>query len=228
MGCQAAAGPVSQLSVSDMTDLLLAAGLWMAAAAGFSVLRQSRIRWFDGWPLLTVASTVVVAAFSLAQLTLAPGLLPVLMRTAQPVIGREPWRLVTSLLVQDGGWPGCAFNLASLLVVGSLAERVLGRVRWASIGIVSVAAAQTAALAWHPAGAGNSILNFGLAGGLCARGLLSRRAPAARTPAILAGGCFVGLLLARDIHGVAAVTGAVVACVVALPAGGPRSSESLS
>jgi membrane associated rhomboid family serine protease len=198
-----------------MTDLLLAAGLWMAAAAGLAVLRQRGLRWFDGRPLLTLSSAGAIAATSLAQLTLAPGLLPVLMRAGQPVIGHEPWRLVTSLVVQDGGWPGFAFNLASLLIIGSLAERLLGRLRWAAVGSLAVATAQAVALAWQPIGAGNSILNFGLAGGLCARGLLSRRTSAARTPAIVAGACFVGLLLGRDIHGVAAVTGAVVACVVA-------------
>jgi membrane associated rhomboid family serine protease len=205
-----------------MTNLLLAAGLWMAAVAGFSTLRQRGLRWFDGRPLLTVSSAGVIAATSLAQLTLAPDLLQVLMRTAPHVVAREPWRLATSLLVQDGGWAGFAFNLVSLLIIGSLAERLLGRLRWVIVGSVAVAATQAVALTWQPIGAGNSILNFGLAGGLCARGLLSRRAPAARTPAIVAGGCFAGLLLARDIHGVAAATGAVVACVVALPAGRPR------
>ncbi len=198
-----------------MTSILLAASLWMAAAAGFSVLRQSRIRWFDGRPLLTVGSAVVVAAASVAQLTVAPGLLPALMRSGPRFVATEPWRLVTSMLVQDGGWPGFAFNIVGLLVVGSLAERLLGRLRWVVIAAISVVAAQAVALVWQPMGAGNSILNFGLAGGVCARGLRCRpRAPL--LPALVALVSFTALLLGRDIHGVAALTGAVAAYIFGL------------
>jgi hypothetical protein len=60
------------------------------------------------------------------------------------------WRLVTSLLVQDGGWVGAGFNIAGFVVIGALAERLLGAPRWVVVAGASVAVAQAAALAWQP------------------------------------------------------------------------------
>jgi membrane associated rhomboid family serine protease len=40
------------------------------------------------------------------------------------------WRTFTALLVQDGGVAGTISNLAFLLVLGAMAEQVLGVGRW--------------------------------------------------------------------------------------------------
>lgn len=190
------------------THLLLGAGLVssfiagiMAAPAGVSGKSWST-------PFLTLAAVCVIGVISIAQLTVAPALLPMLMRDTALVRSGEVWRLASSLAVQDGGWSGAAFNLAGLAAIGIVSERTFGRLHWLAIAAISVASAQLLALRWEPVGAGNSILNFGLAGGVCAASLAGSRQ--ARAPAAMASACFVLLLASRDIHGAAAVAGMVV------------------
>jgi hypothetical protein len=198
--------------------ILLAVGLWMAAVSAIVALRARGITSPTSPPVLTVTCASIVAAISLAQLAINPALLPGLMRTESPTLAAEPWRLVTSLVVQDDGWQGFAFNLGGLLVVGSLAERLLGRPRWAMIAAVSVAVAQASAVAWQPIGAGNSILNFGLAGGICADCLWRHRSRPVLLPSVVASGCFAALFLVKDIHGAAGVTGAMIASAFVITA----------
>ena len=193
-----------------MSEILIAIGLASAAAAGLAAVRSGGRRLLEPPPILTVACCAAIGAVSLLQLTIAPGLLTHLMRDGRSVVVSQPWRLVTSLLVQDGGWPGALFNLTGLLVLGTLAERLLGRRRWAVVASLSVGIAQVVGLAWQPIGAGNSILDFGLAGAICAAGFSGRAVRPAGIPAGVAFACFVMLLVTRDIHGAAAVTGALV------------------
>ncbi|MEJ2061584.1 MAG: rhomboid family intramembrane serine protease, partial [Gammaproteobacteria bacterium] len=143
----------------------------------------------------------------------SPSLLPLLMRDGLHVISGQPWRLATSLLVQDGGWGGTVFNLIGLLAIGPLAESLLGRQLWAAVAGISVILTQIVALSWQPIGAGNSILDFGLAGAVCATCLMSRSVRQALIPAVGACTCFVLLVFMRDIHGVAGVIGALAALV---------------
>lgn len=194
---------------STLKDLLLGVGLASAFIAGMLAMRATA-RQTSNLPFLTLACFLVIAAFSFAQLTIEPNLLPLLMRDAERVYSGQPWRLLTSLLVQDGSWAGAAFNLVGLLAIGTVAERMLGRLRWAAVAVLSVAVAQAFALFWQPTGAGNSILNFGLAAAMCAAGLMRRPARQLLAPAIIASVCFVLLLAGRDIHGVAAMSGALV------------------
>src|SRR5262249_18203291 len=165
-------------------------------------------------PVLTLICFTVIAAFSVAQLMIAPVLLPLLMRDGSG----QPWRLATSLLVQDGGWIGAAFNLVGLLTIGTIAERALGRLRWAIIGTTSVAAAQMCAFLWQPTGAGNSVLDFGLAGAVCAACLVMWPSRHLSIPAIVASASFALIFAARDIHGVAGAAGALVELAFSLPA----------
>ncbi|ETK31820.1 rhomboid family intramembrane serine protease [Microbispora sp. ATCC PTA-5024] len=119
------------------------------------------------FPWATTAVLAVTAVPSLAQIAV-PALTGALERHPDLIRAGEWWRLVTSLVVQDGGLAGTAFNLATLLVVGVLAERALGPGRWLALYLVGAAAGQTAGLVFGTVGAGNSIAVCGLAGGLAA------------------------------------------------------------
>lgn len=191
-------------------ELLLGVGLSSAFVAGVMARRASDRRGFARIPVLTLACFTVVAAFSLAQFVASPGLLPLLMRESSRVASGEIWRLGTSLLVQDGGWTGFTFNLVGLLGIGVVAESMLGRSHWAAVAVSSVAAAQIFALRWQPTGAGNSILNFGLAGAICAACLTTWPPKHALAPAIVASACFMALLTTLNLHGIAGVTGIIV------------------
>lgn len=195
------------MTLDAVAGMLLAVSLSAAAAAGLAALRATRTRVLEATPVLTLACTLVIAAFSLVQLVAVPDLLPLLMRDGARVFPAEPWRLITSVLVQDGGWAGAVFNLAGFLVIGAVAERLLGRVQWAVVTGVGLAVTQAVALSWQPIGAGNSILTFGLAGAVCARCLMQRPAAQSTLSAAVATACFVVLLFMRDIHGVAGGTG---------------------
>lgn len=210
-----------------MTVALLGIGLCSAFIAGLLALRATHPH-ERTIPVVTLTCFVVVSAVSLAQLAATPRLLGLLMRDSYGGVVREPWRLATSLLVQDGGWAGAVFNLIGLLAVGSVAEVLFGRWRWALVGFISVSAAQAAALVWQPAGAGNSILDFGLAGAVCV--LTSFRPSDHRSSVPGAAGLLSisGLLLIRDIHGAAGAAGALTAVVLLLYDSGIGSAGQLS
>lgn len=180
---------------SSLASLLSGLGLTFAVAAGAVVSGVGARRGPRPVPAATLACFVVIAACSLFQLAIEPRLLPTLMRDAALVQSGQPWRLLTSLLVQDGGWAGAAFNLVGLLAIGTVAEGMLGSLQWGIVAAISVVGAQFAALAWQPDGAGNSILDFGLAGAVCTACLATRPARRAFVPAFVALACFVVLLV---------------------------------
>ena len=76
------------------------------------------------FPVLTTAVAAVTAAVSITGLVAEPVLLA-LRRDAAALSDGQLWRLLTALLVQDGGVPGTVFNLLGLVLVGVAAEHRL-------------------------------------------------------------------------------------------------------
>ena len=113
-------------------------------------------------PWLTVATLAITAAVTVVQLR-APDTLERLERTPAVRHG-EPWRLLTSLLVQDGGASGALINLLGLAVLGVLAEQVVSRPWWLVAYLVPGLTGETVAVWWQPTGGGNSVAVCGLAG----------------------------------------------------------------
>ncbi|WP_426514026.1 rhomboid family intramembrane serine protease [Dactylosporangium sp. McL0621] len=193
--------------------LLVTAGL-----AGAPVSRK--------FPIATAVAFGLVAVFSLLQLTVAPALYEALRRDRAAIAGGELWRLVTSFVVQDSGWPGTIFNLVTLAVIGTLAERRWGTVRWIGLALVVQVLGDLWGLVVYPVGAGTSLVNFGLAASLAAAALLGepdrRRRLAAAVSLVVA----LVLLVLGDIHGGAAVLGALGGAALArleVSRPGPRS-----
>lgn len=228
MACLLGNGQIPMHAIPSLgpvfAGLISGVGLSSAFVAGAAASRATAGRACRSVPMLTLGCCTAIACVSLVQLVFEPLLLPLLMRDAVRVHAGQPWRLLTSLLVQDGGWPGFVFNLVGLLAIGTVAEWMLGRTRWVLVAMASVIAAQWVALAWQPLGAGNSIVNFGLAGAVCATCLLDRSARRTHLPAIAASACFVLLLAGHDIHGVAALAGALatfaLSCIMRRRSGG--------
>lgn len=115
-------------------------------------------------PVVTAVVFAVTALVNAAQLA-DPALLGRLQRTNAALHG-QPWRVVTSLFVQDGGVLGTLSNLLFLAVIGACAEQVLSRKLWLAhyfgIGLLT----ELIALSWQPNGGGNSIAVCGLTGAL--------------------------------------------------------------
>jgi membrane associated rhomboid family serine protease len=113
-------------------------------------------------------------------------------------------------VVQDGGAPGATFNVLTLALVGSVAERRLGRARLVVLFFAGGIAAEVIALWWQPVGAGNSVANFSVAGGLAVAAFTGGAPKASRTPAVLSLVAYGVLAALLDIHGAAALAGGIL------------------
>lgn len=164
-------------------------------------------------PFATLAMLSLVAAM-LPVLHRAPDLLPLLERNNALLERGELWRALTALFTHGAPLPGVIFNLVILLMIGTVAEQLLGSGRWIAVYLGAGILTEFLALAWQPIGSGNSIAIFGLAGALTM--LPGRPAssvqPILRIIALAAG---AGLLISRDIHGIGFWSGALINTVLA-------------
>ena len=200
-----------------LTVLLLVVLLAAVAAEA----RSRGARRHSGFPRFTVAALVIVGVPSLLQLTVAPQLLGLLQRDAGRISQGEVWRLGTALVVQDGGVPGTVFNLVSLLVVGLVVERRWGAQRAAVIALVGGVAGELWGLVVQPVGAGNSVAVFALAASV-AVAAVAQRDLLGRVLGLVSLAAAVALLVMRDIHGGAALAGAVVGVLMLATGAGGR------
>ena len=163
--------------------------------------REGRPGWAS-WLLL-----VLVAVPSLLQQLVAPRLLDVLGRQSVQVLQHHQyWRLVTSVVVQDGGWPGTVLNLVLLAVTVPVAERVWGSGRTGGTFLVAGVLLDVAAVGFGVDGAGNSGATLALGSSLLVPAFVQRR----WAPLLLGllGGAV--LVVAADEHWVAVVMGLVL------------------
>ena len=61
---------------------------------------------------------IIVGLPTLAQFTVAPGMMQDVERNWTLIGQGQVWRLLTSLVVQDGGLIGAVFNLVALALIG--------------------------------------------------------------------------------------------------------------
>jgi membrane associated rhomboid family serine protease len=163
-------------------------------------------------PLATAVALLVVGVPTLLQLTVAPGLLGHLERDRDAILDGQVWRLLTSLVVQDGGTGGAIANLVALAVVGAVAEQVWDRRRWAAIALGGAVAGELWGLVVQPVGGGNSVAVFALAASLAVAAILAPGSDRiAKALAVAALGAAAILVAAADIHGGAALAGALIA-----------------
>lgn len=159
-------------------------------------------------PVVTISVLAVTFIFTALGFVYPP-LLFALRRTPGAFSQHEWWRLITPILVHDGGWRQIAFNFPATLIVGSIVERLYSRSQWLVLYLSGALAGEFAGLAWQPYGAGNSVAGAGLLGGV-AVWLLALKATQARVGAfVLLGGAIV-LALLRDLHGPPLLAGACV------------------
>jgi membrane associated rhomboid family serine protease len=107
---------------------------------------------FQRLPVVTAVVFLVTATTSVLGL-MVPGMLEVWQRAPQGLHG-DWWRTFTALLVQDGGVAGTISNLAFLLVLGAMAEQVLGPGRWLVCYLGAGLVGELAGYVWQPRGRG--------------------------------------------------------------------------
>jgi membrane associated rhomboid family serine protease len=197
-----------------MEGLLLWLVILAAAMGGGPMLlaRGQRLR----LPIATIAVAAITLAVSVWG-NLDPGVLDALRRYRDRLTDGEWWRLVTPLVVQDGGWVGTILNVATLLVLGTFVESIFG---WRTLlgvylaaGLLSEAFAYT--LLQDQGFAGNSVAVMGLAGLLAVASLASRtsQARAVGSIGLLAG---LALIVTGNLHGVGFAVGALAGVGFAL------------
>ncbi|MFC7643731.1 rhomboid family intramembrane serine protease [Streptosporangium lutulentum] len=71
---------------------------------------------------------------------------------ARAAVSRTPgffdgqwWRLISPILINPEGWYQIVFNAAALLVLGTVAERVYGRIRWTALYLTGALAGRSSA-----------------------------------------------------------------------------------
>jgi membrane associated rhomboid family serine protease len=204
--------------VNNLLPILYILGLYSAFVAGVILLRnrlsvpRSNTREFH-FPRTTLLLLLAVAVPSALQLFF-PVVLSLFERDYERFLSGDWWRLVTPLFVQDGGIAGTIFNLVSLLLVGSVAERLWGGRYMLIIFFIGGIIGEIVAFTWQPVGAGNSIGNFSLAASIAMASLTrhpSRSIQIGAVFALGADGLLVGL---QDIHGAAAIVGAILGLIL--------------
>ncbi|MEV7927173.1 MULTISPECIES: rhomboid family intramembrane serine protease [unclassified Kitasatospora] len=123
-------------------------------------------------PRATLTLFAVMAVMAVLQYAV-PALVEDLMRQPGALSDGQWWRAGTALLVQSSGITQIAMNLPALLVVGAVAESVLGWWRTLAVFLVSGVLAHVVSLAgWSPRGGGDSVAVCGLLGALAVTCLL--------------------------------------------------------
>lgn len=167
-------------------------------------------------PWVTAALFAVMAVMAVVQYAV-PEVIDDLMREPGALSDGQWWRAGSALLVQSSGLMQIAFNLSALLVIGAVAESVLGWWRTLTVFLVSGVLAHVVSLSgWAPRGGGDSVAICGLLGALVVTCLLRGRL---RGPALRANWFVLlipvaGLVLCvmENNHGI----GLVVGCVLGL------------
>lgn len=126
-------------------------------------------------PFVTAFVLVATSAVSILGFVY-PEIFMALEREPGVLGAGEWWRLLTPLLVHDGGWLHLLSNAAALVIVGIPIERLFGRRCWLVLYLAGGLMGELAGYAWQPEGAGNSVAVLGLVGGLLAALLLKRQA----------------------------------------------------
>jgi membrane associated rhomboid family serine protease len=168
---------------------------------------------FKKRPVATVSVLSVTGILTVLQYVFPP-LLPLLERTPSALVRHEWWRLFTPLFAHSDGLRQVAFNFPAILIVGILAERIFGHVRWIVIYFTCGLVGEVAAYAWHPTGAGASVAGAGLLGSLAFWLLHDGKVVQAQ---IGGGIILVGSLILvyfHDIHGPPILAGALIAFVM--------------
>lgn len=204
--------------VNGFLSTLYTLGLYCAFAAGSMLLRNqsfahpSVTRKFH-FPRVTSLLLLAIAIPSFLQL-LFPVLLSTFERDYQRFLHGDWWRLISPLFVQDGGVSGTIFNLIGLALVGSVAEGIWNARSMLMIFFIGGLMGEIVGFAWQPIGAGNSVGNFSLAASVAVASLTRDSPTPVKLLAVLALGADGILLGLHDIHGAAALMGAIQALLL--------------
>jgi len=200
--------------VNLFLSVLYTVGLYGAYLAGSLFLRaQSNPQTERQVPFATLVLLLAISIPTALQFFF-PSLLQMFERDYTRFLAGDWWRVITPLFVQDGGISGSIFNLVTLLLIGTVAEKMWGSQRWPILFFAGGILSEIIAFVWQPVGAGNSVANFSLAASIAVLSLTLPTSRVVKVMAILALGAGMILLLLRDVHGPAMLFGALIALIL--------------
>lgn len=191
-------------------------GLYCAFMAGSIWLRNQSPKSAAGnsnFPKATLFLLLAIGIPSILQF-FSPTLLSTFQRDYERFLSGDWWRLISPLFFQDGGVSGTVSNLIGLALMGFAAERMWNGRSMLIVFFLGGIIGEVAGFAWQPIGAGNSVGNFSLAAGIAVTVLLRHSPRPVQVLALLALLADVILLGLRDIHGAAAIAGAMQALIL--------------
>lgn len=201
--------------IKILLPVLYIFGLYSAYLAGFLYLRtRSATKPVSlRFPRMTLFLFLMIAIPTTLQFFF-PGLLPLFQRDTTRFMNGEWWRVITPLFFQDGGISGTIFNLMSLALIGFVVEQYWDGRKMLVFFFVGGLVGELIGFVWQPTGAGNSVANFSLAASVAVICLLRRPPRPVQVAALLALSADILLVLLRDIHGPAALTGALLTLIL--------------
>jgi len=167
-----------------------------------------------GVPWLTIALAVVIGIPSIAQYAGLPAIGDALRREPTLTLHHgEWWRVLTSLLAQDGGLVAAIFGLVVVAVAITFSAWIQGT--WLTLGIFLFCSIvlNLLAIGWGAVGGGTSFASDGTMLSVLALGLLTTRNRAVMAAALVAIAGGVVLVVLDDAHGVAILLGAAIGAV---------------
>lgn len=193
-------------------SLLLQLSTWVVFAATWAGLRDEERLQQPRRGIL--ALWCVVAVPSLLQFALT-GMLESGRRESAAILAGQWWRLVTSMVLQDGGWYGTAFNLVTLAFTLLLVQPVVRTGVAVGLFLVGgVVGNVLTVLTFGDTGAGNSMATMFLA--VTALALAKDRGPRRLVAFGVVAALAVVMLVLGDVHGLALTAALVVAAALAI------------
>ncbi len=209
-------------SQGNVVSYLLYAAVYIVALRRLAPLGALRSR-----SVAALLMWLVVAVPSIVGLAVAP-MYSALSRQPDAIRHGQLWRLVTSIVVQDGGVVGTVYNLVTLALVAAVAMKVWRW--WAAVVVFLVGGIGfdlAATFLWHDPGAGNSAATFFLLTATLAawqhKGHDRHMLSAIGALAVIG----VVLTVIDDAHGTAVLGGLVVGAAIAAPYRGDPPSHGV-
>jgi hypothetical protein len=197
-------------STVSIVVALVVLGAFIASAPRMVRLSGQPIR----VPILAIVLVVVIGVPSIAQYAGFPAIGDALRRQPDLTLHHgEWWRVLTSLLAQDGGLVAAVFGLVVIAVAITFSTWIQGAWLTLAIFLFCSIVLNLLAIGWGAVGGGSSFASDGTMLSVLALGLVLARNRIVMVAAIIAIVGGIVLVVLGDAHGVAILLGAAIGAV---------------
>ncbi|MES1212559.1 MAG: hypothetical protein ABUT11_03325 [Leifsonia sp.] len=197
-------------STASTVVALVVLGAFLASAPRMMRRDGKRVR----VPILAIVLVLVIGIPSIAQYLGAPAIGDALRREPALTLHHgEWWRVLTSLLAQDGGLVAAIFGLVVVAVAITFSTWIQGTWLTLAIFLFCSIVLNLLAIGWGAVGGGTSFASDGTMLSVLALGLVASRNRIVVVAAVIAIAGGVVLVVLDDAHGVAILLGAAIGAV---------------